>query len=165
MTINEAINILRQETLYPEKGIDEQIFYYVSSIIPMVNVDLLIQNESGETLLSWRDDIYCGTGWHVPGGVVRYKEKLEKRVNKVAEIEIGTKIIFNNIPIKMSQVISPKSTIRGHFISFLYQCFLPSTVPIDNKNLTPTDAGYLKWFKTCPDNLISIQSIYKEFIH
>lgn len=43
----------------------------------MVNVDLLIKNvSSNETLLTWREDEYYGPGWHVPGGIVRFKETI-----------------------------------------------------------------------------------------
>ena len=57
----------------------------------MVNVDLLIRNDRREILLTWRhDELYHG--WHVPGGVMRYKERLADRVAAVAHIELGTAV-------------------------------------------------------------------------
>ncbi|MDR2604028.1 MAG: hypothetical protein LBC55_01570, partial [Desulfovibrio sp.] len=62
---------------------------FTSSITPMLNVDLLVRDDAGRILLSWRDDALCGTGWHVPGGVVRFQETLAERVRKTALQELG----------------------------------------------------------------------------
>jgi colanic acid biosynthesis protein WcaH len=40
----------------------------------MVNVDLFISDDQGRVLLTWRDDEIFGAGWHIPGGMIRYKE-------------------------------------------------------------------------------------------
>ena len=77
-------------------GLPDEVFYYISRTTPLVNVDLLIKDENGRTLLSWRNDRYAGKGWHVPGGIVRFKETLETRVQKVAEIEVGVNISFES---------------------------------------------------------------------
>ena len=148
----------------PKKGLPEEIFLFVSRLTPLVNVDLLIKDEKGRTLLSWRDDQYCGRGWHVPGGIVRVKEKLETRILKVAKEEIGTtNIKFNPIPIAVNQLICQRND-RGHFISILYKCFLPSTFIPKNKGLTNKDVGYLRWHKNCPKDLLKMQEIYKKYI-
>ena len=58
-----------------------------------IYIDMLVQHikdENERTLLSWRDDQFTGSGWHVPGGIVRFKETMEARLGKVAETEIGT---------------------------------------------------------------------------
>jgi colanic acid biosynthesis protein WcaH len=34
----------------------------------------------GRTLLTWRDDESFGAGWHVPGGIIRYKETAADRI-------------------------------------------------------------------------------------
>jgi colanic acid biosynthesis protein WcaH len=148
----------------PNISLPEEIFLFVSRITPMVNVDLLIKDENNRTLLSWRDDKYSGKGWHIPGGMLRIKETLENRVQKVAITEIGTNlIVFDHTPIKWYQTIN-EQTERCHFISFLYRCHLPSSFVPDNKNLKCNDPGFLKWHNKCPDNLLITQKIYSEFI-
>ena len=80
MTILEAIKFLKQNVPNPSKGLPEDLFYYISSTTPLINVDLLIKDENGRTLLAWRNDQYIDRkGWHIPGGIVRYKETIEKR--------------------------------------------------------------------------------------
>jgi colanic acid biosynthesis protein WcaH len=160
MNIADAIEFLNKQVPNPSEGLPDELFYYVSRITPLVNVDLLIKDENGRTLLAWRDDQYCGKGWHVPGGIVRFKETLETRVKKVAETEIGVNISFDPIPIAVNQLIHPELKIRSHFISILYKCFLSSTFVSKNKGLSNKDKGYLMWHDSCPDNLIKYHEIY-----
>lgn len=40
----------------PSLGLPEEVFRFASSIVPMINVDLLIKNKQGQTLLTWRED-------------------------------------------------------------------------------------------------------------
>ncbi|MDD5012080.1 MAG: NUDIX domain-containing protein [Candidatus Nanoarchaeia archaeon] len=164
MNTKSAINFLEEQITDARKGLPEEIFLFASSITPLVNVELLIKDENGRTLLSWRDDKYAGKGWHIPGGIVRFKESLEERIQKVAKEEIGTQIEFEPNPIAIKQVILEQNT-RGHSLAFMYKCFLNSKYTLENKGLTEKDAGYLKWHEFCPNNLIKVQEIYREFIN
>lgn len=163
MNANEAIKFLEKQISNPSFGLPEDFFLFISRVTPMVNVDLLIKDEKGRTLLSWRNDEFHEHGWHIPGGVVRFKEKLEKRIEKVAETEIGTKIKFDPAPLAINQIILRRKT-RGHFISLLYKCFLSSKFFPKNEGLTNNDQGYLKWHDSCPKNLLKVQKMYKNFI-
>lgn len=164
MNIADAIAVLTEQVPNPSEGLPDELFYYVSRITPLVNVDLLIKDENGRTLLSWRDDQYCGKGWHVPGGIVRFKETLETRVKKVAETEIGVNISFDTIPVAVNQFIYPDRDIRSHFISILYKCFLSGAFVPQNKGLSHGDRGYLMWHDSCPVNLIEVHKIYRKYI-
>lgn len=73
----------------PEKGLGEELFLFVSSLVPIVNVDLLVFNSKGQFLLTRRNDSHCGNGWHVPGGCVRLKETFDERIREVANLELG----------------------------------------------------------------------------
>lgn len=163
MNINQAIKFLKEGTENPTLGLPKEIFLFVSYLTPLVNVDLLIKDEKGRTLLAWRDDRYTGKGWHVPGGIVRVKETIRKRLVKVAETEIGAKIKFESKPLAVKEMIL-KRGILGHFISFLFKGYLSSNFLPPNKGLKETDAGYLKWHKSCPSNLLKSHLIYKDYI-
>ncbi|HET6460788.1 MAG TPA: NUDIX domain-containing protein [Syntrophales bacterium] len=165
LNIPVAIATLLKHVPNPSRGLPDDVFYYISRTTPLINVDLLIKDEKGRTLLSWRDDPYAGRGWHVPGGIVRFKETLEERVKKVAQTEIGATIRFDPIPIALNQIINPDRAIRGHFVSFLYKCFFPRTFIPHNKGLSKEDVGYLKWHDHCPANLVRVQRIYKRYIN
>ncbi len=161
-TVN-AIKFLEKQIKNPSKGLPEEIFLFASRITPMINVDLLVKDETGRTLLSWRDDKFYNKGWHIPGGIIRFKEKAEARIQKVAMQEIGAKVKFDPAPIAMHQLFAKQDT-RGHFISLLYKCFLSSKFPLKNKGLSDKDAGYLKWHNTCPQDFLKVQKMYKKYI-
>jgi len=163
MNIQEAIRFLEEQVPDPSKGLPDGVFFYISRVTPLVNVDLLIKDEKNRTLLVWRDDEYSGKGWHLPGGIIRFKEKLEERVLKVAIKEVGTKIEFDHNPIAINEIICEKNT-RGHFVSILYKCFLSGKFIPKNIGLSEKDAGYLKWYDSCPDNLLKFHEIYRKFL-
>ena len=164
MNIIDAIAVLDKQVRNPSAGLTDEVFFYISKTTPLVNVDLLIKDEKGRTLLSWRNDQYSGKGWHVPGGIVRFKETLETRVKKVAKTEIGVDIDFDTIPIAVNQCIHHERDIRSHFISILYKCFLPGTFVPENKGFSNEGMGYLMWHDFCPDNLIKCHEIYRKYI-
>jgi colanic acid biosynthesis protein WcaH len=164
MNILEAISFLDMHTTNKTECLPDEVFYFISRTTPMVNVDLLIKDENERTLLSWRDDRYTGNGWHIPGGIIRYKETLHSRLLKVAQKEIGVEIYFEEKPSAINEIILPELENRAHFISFLYKCCIPLSFKIDNKNRKDNDAGFLKWHKKCPENLLKVQNIYREYI-
>jgi ADP-ribose pyrophosphatase YjhB (NUDIX family) len=162
--LTDAISVLVKRVPDPSRGLPEEIFYYISRTTPLINVDLLIKDEKGRTLLSWRDDAYAGKGWHVPGGIVRFKESLETRIRRVAEGEIGTSMTFDPRPMAINQIIHPSRGIRSHFISLLFKCFLPGGFTPENKGLCPSQRGFLQWHSGCPENLIRVHEIYRSYI-
>lgn len=164
MDIQKTLESLAKKIPDPSKGLSEELFLLISRLTPMMNVDLLIKDEKGRTLLSWRDDGFVPPGWHIPGGIIRFKETMEDRIRKVAETEIGTAVEFDSIPIAINQIIDEKLPARGHFISILYKCFLPSTFVPKNVGLSSKDQGYLMWHNSCPTDLISHHDIYRKFM-
>lgn len=163
MNAHQAIEFLEKQIKNPSQGLPEEVFLFVSRLTPMVNVDLLIKDEKNRTLLSWRNDKYAGSGWHLPGGILRFKENLEARILKVAEEEIKTRVEFNPIPVAVNQIICRHNT-RGHFISLLYKCFLSNKFIPKNTGLTEKDKGYLRWHNSCPVNLVKVHEMYRKYI-
>lgn len=165
MNILDAIAFIDKHVQNPSVGLPDELFYFISRITPLINIDLLIKDEKGRTLLAWRDDQYAGTGWHVPGGIVRFKERFETRIIKVAETEIGiADIHYDQEPIKLTQFINPKRNIRGHFISVLYRCYLSGNFVAENIGLKPDERGYIKWHEHSPKNLLKIHKVYRSYI-
>lgn len=162
MDLKLLIGSLEECVGNPTDGLPEEIFLFVSRITPMVNVDLLVKNDNGEILLTWRDDEFHGPGWHVPGGIIRYKEKIKDRIKAVARNELGADIEFSPTPLMVSEIIQRDERNRGHFISMLYGCRLISS---PDKNLHCADekpkAREWKWHSHCPKNLIQVHHIYK----
>ena len=172
MGASESINaVLAEHHIDPTKGIGEELFMTVSALVPIVNVDLLVYNDRGQFLLTWRDDAHCGKGWHVPGGCIRFKETFDERIRKVAKIELGlTDFTFDKEPVKVFEIIdnSKREIVnqneRAHFITLVYKCHASSTFTIDNGNRKEGEVGYVKWFDRLPEDLLPIQKCYKEIL-
>lgn len=150
----------------PRLGLPEEVFYFISQLTPLVNVDLLIKNEKGQTLLTWREDHFYGPGWHIPGGIIRFKETAETRIYKVAEKELGACVSFDPEPLCVRQIMAENRDVRGHFISLLYACRLTKQ-PTLNRMANAQSLirpGQWMWHDDCPDNLIKQHQIYKNFI-
>ncbi|MBI5920051.1 MAG: NUDIX domain-containing protein [Betaproteobacteria bacterium] len=164
MSIAKALNTLDLIVPDPKLGLPDEMFHFISRTTPLVNVDLLIKDERNRTLLAWRNDAYCGRGWHIPGGIIRFKETFEERLKKVAELEIGTSVDVNLSPIAINELISQHTDVRGHFVSILFKCHLSGEFTPANAELTTDDPGYLEWHDTCPVNLISFHKMYEKFL-
>ena len=162
--LKQLINLLESFIKNPSKGLPEDVFLFISRMTPLINVDLLIKNEENETLLTWRDDGFFPAGWHIPGGIVRYKEKIRDRIKAVAKNELGASVKIEGRPLTINEVIIPQET-RGHFISLLYRCILltPPDEKLRYRGGRP-QAGQWAWHKKCPYNLISVHNMYREFI-
>jgi len=163
MTLTQAIEIIDQHAATPKRGLPQEVFYLMSRLTPLVNVDLLIKDQNNRVLLAWRQDQFAGAGWHIPGGIVRYKETLEQRIQQVALTEIGQKVDYNLAPITINEIHRSHAT-RGHFISFLYNCSIEESFIPTNEGLKETDPGYLAWHDVCPKQLIDVHELYRPYI-
>lgn len=175
MSVVSAIDKLKDEMLTagikPENGLGTEMFLFSSTLMPVVNVDLLVTNSKHEVLLAWRDDPHAGTGWHIPGGCVRFKEKLVDRVQKTAIAELGTEVICWSEPIKVFEIFSDdyreglqNQNERAHFITLVFACKLKDGIESleREKSIFEGRPGYLKWFTELPENFLSVQQCYKE---
>lgn len=166
MMINE-ISQLRKLISNPTIDLGTELFHFVSELTPIVNVDLLVQkykNNERLTLLTWRKDEFY-SGWHFPGGVVRYKEALTSRVSEVAKIELGTSVTLMEGPVEVNEHISTSRNIRGHFISLLFRCTLNSEPDIRLKfsQENNLENGVWQYHSRKPENLIIQQNVYSKF--
>lgn len=175
MSITSSIDKLKAEMqaadIKSENGLGTEMFLFSSTLMPVVNVDLLVTNQKHEVLLAWRNDIHTGTGWHIPGGCVRFKEKLEDCVHKTALTEFGADVICQPEPVKVFEIFTNRcrekvkdQKERAHFITLVYACqFKDKIVTLEQeKSIYAGKPGYLRWFSELPDNLLSIQECYRE---
>jgi len=164
MTILEAIEFIEKQIPNPTEGLSEEVFLFISRLTPLLNIDLLIKDEKERTLLAWRDDEYAGKGWHLPGGIIRYKENIETRIKLTIQKEIKTEVKVDFQPLAINEIIIQERKTRAHFISILYKGFVPSSyIPI-NDGINENQPGYLMWHDKCPSNLIKYHEIYRKYI-
>ncbi len=147
----------------PTKGLPEEVFLFVSSLTPLVNVDLLIRDPQKGILLAWRNDPYHGMGWHVPGGIIRMKETLDTRIQKTAELELGTRVSHSEKPLEIVPLIEKHLEVRSHFFTFVYDCRLPQDYTINNNGRKEHDMGYLRWYRSFPKDMIGCHEFYRKY--
>ena len=156
------VNALIQQ-VDARRGLPLELFLLVSRLTPLVNVDLLIQDEDGRTLLTWRDDEFFGTGWHLPGGVIRFKERASDRILACALEELGVAVTHAPEPEKVVESVRASET-RGHLVSLLYRCRL-IVAPDENRRAIsdPPRIGQWRWHRQCPPDLVEVQAPYARF--
>ena len=159
--VNNAIKVLKKameiDGVDPVKGLPEELFIFSTTLVPIVNIDLFVTNDKHQLLLSWRDDEYHGKGWHIPGGCVRLKERLEDRVVKTAQKELGVPIDYDSTPLAVREIIEPdyrpalaNQRERCHNISFLYSCSIKRGYEVEKI----VDGVELRWFTSLPTELL-----------
>jgi colanic acid biosynthesis protein WcaH len=161
--VRRCLEILEAATADPRRGLPDEVFRFVSRVTPLVNVDLLIQDERSRTLLTWRDDEFYGPGWHVPGGIIRYKESAADRIIACARVELGADVSSEAAPLLLSEGFRDEDT-RGHHISLLFRCRLLSP-PDEARHAVsdPPSAGQWRWHDRAPDDLLAEQRLYARF--
>jgi len=147
-------------------GLPEELFLFVSTLTPLVNVDLLIQDDAGRTLLTWRDDAFYGPGWHVPGGVIRFQETAAERLRAVARLELGVDVESDPAPVAVHELIDAGRRERGHSIALLYRCRLLAPLSEASRaSSSPPRPDQWAWHERCPQNLIAEHRVYQRFFH
>lgn len=163
--MNDPIKIIESFARDPEHGLPDPVFYMVGRLTPYVNVDLLIRHPLHGVLLTWRDDIYSGRGWHIPGGIIRFRERMADRVKEVARLELGVSLKAIGDPVDVNEIIAPAQKERSHFLSLLFRCelFEDGYASLHQKSLeAPKEFAF---FKTCPENLLYWHKIYSKYIN
>lgn len=160
MHLRAAVSTLESALADRREGLPSEVFLFVSRITPLINVDLLIRDDRGRTLLTWRDDEFFGAGWHVPGGIIRYKELAADRVRACARLELSAEVTFDPTPVLVSETIRDQRD-RGHFISLLFRCRLLG--PPDEARRASSDRpspGEWRWHDVAPPDLLEVQRQY-----
>ena len=152
----------RREITDPAAGLPDPVFRFVLQVTPMINVDLLVRNERGEHLLSWREDAY-DEGWHVPGGIIRFNEPIASRISAVAREEFSAEVTHPEQPQDVCQFFHR----RGHFISLLFLCRLAS--PVSDPALWHSEGrprhGQIRWIAGAPADLYKVHAVYAGWLN
>mgnify|MGYP006277668553 CR=1 FL=1 len=137
------------------EGLPQHLFEYVSSITPLLNVDVLVCDTDFNFLLTWRHDSTYGPAWHVPGGIVRFKESILSRIHHVCSKEIGIDSLSNIRPLEINQIMNPTRDYRGHFVSILFLATVPNLhMDISHPTSQGSSNGERACFAESPINIL-----------
>lgn len=162
--IKSIQKIMDEENIDPREGLPEELFVFATTLMPVTNVDLLVSDEGGRILFSWRDDRFYGKGWHIPGGCIRLQEYWKDRIQKTAIKELKSEVVFDEKPLAVfeSMTNSYRASLknqleRSHNVSVMFKCTMPEGYFINNGAMSEFDEGYLKWFDHVPEDLLLCQ--------
>lgn len=68
---------------------NQETFIQVVQAAPLVSIDLIIRNESGQVLLGHRLNRPAQGYWFVPGGRIRKNERIQDALARIAQAELG----------------------------------------------------------------------------
>ena len=149
-----------------KRGLPEHLFKYISSITPMINIDLVVYEPKKGIYLSWRDDDLYGPGWHVPGGIIRFKESIIDRINIVAKNELGINKLQAVSLVDINQIVHHERDIRGHFISLLFLSPVTNTSEIKvSREDSSIENGSVALHEVVPRNMIAQHKRYGSILN
>jgi ADP-ribose pyrophosphatase YjhB (NUDIX family) len=159
--LEELLGAAARSVPDPGKGLPDPVFRFVLKMTPMINVDLLLRNGAGEHLLAWREDPY-GKGWHVPGGIIRFNETIDARIEAVAREELGATVRSTGQPVDVRQFFH----VRGHFISLLYLCDLVTQPAVEAAWYRGGEPqpGQLAWIRGMPRDIYAVHAAYSDWL-
>jgi 8-oxo-dGTP diphosphatase len=107
----------------------------------MLATDVIIRCQGGVVLVRRKNEPYRGK-WVLPGGFVRYGEKVESAAVREVREETGLKVKLGKL---LGVYSDPERDPRGHVVSI---CFLASRA--GGKLKAASDAAGVKIFKKIP---------------
>ena len=136
------------------------LFRFITEVVATPNVDLLVEDKEKGVLLAWRDDPF-GTGWHVPGSIIRHREEIAHRIAMCAQDEFGCSLDVSDGPGALVEIFDD----RGHSVSLCFRARLLGDPGkrVRGDNEAP-DAGDLRWFKTPPDRFYPSHGVYRDVL-
>jgi ADP-ribose pyrophosphatase YjhB (NUDIX family) len=75
-----------------EHPLPQEEFDAVYSKVPRLTVEIIIKDDAGAIYLTRRAIEPCKGQWHLPGGTVRFGERMLAAVQRIAERELGVKV-------------------------------------------------------------------------
>jgi ADP-ribose pyrophosphatase YjhB (NUDIX family) len=133
-----------------------QEFQTIYSQVPRLTVEVLIQLPTGIVLLkrteeSWRDL------WHIPGGTVLYKEKIEDAVKRIAMEELGTAVEPHKLLGYIEYPSEEKERGFGWSVGLAFLCQPTQEIDLENWKKRGTEI-----FATLPEKMVQEQ---REFLN
>ena len=125
-------------------------FDRIFSRVPRLTVEVLIASEDRGVLLALRDVDPCRGLWNLPGGTVRFGERLVDAVRRVAADELGIRVRVGSL---VGYIECPSHYENG----------LDSAVGlVFRAELLEEAQPHGRWFTALPENMHQEQ---KEFLH
>lgn len=127
-------------------------FKHIYARVPRLCVEVIIQSDKKEVLLTERSIEPLKGKWHIPGGTVLKNEKLEQAVKRVAKEEIG-------VTIKIERMIGViEYNLKNYFSQPIGIVFLTKIISKNIHNIrTDKNSKNFGFFKIIPADTVKEQ--------
>lgn len=129
-----------------EHPLSQEEFNYIYGKVPRLTVEIILKTEKG-VFLTLRNIEPCKGLWHLPGGTVRFGERLTDAVHRIAKRELG----INVIAAKQIGYIEYPSHYEKGLDSPVGIAFAVTKYDGDLK--TNNEASKSGWFQTLPSQI------------
>mgnify|MGYP000249851061 CR=1 FL=1 len=123
-------------------------FLEVIDSVPLVSIDLVLEDSKGRILLGKRINRPSQGYWFVPGGRIRKNERLANAIQRISSTELGTKISIANAKLLGAfDHIYPDNFqdvdgINTHYVALGYKAYVT-----DDLSIEPDDQhSEIKWW-------------------
>ncbi len=136
------------------------LFRFITEVTATPNVDLVVVDDKKAILMAWRDDPF-GSGWHIPGSIIRHREEIAHRILACAAEEFGCELDVVDRPFAIVQIFDD----RGHSVSLCFKAKLRGEPGkrVINEDEAP-QAGDLRWFVRPPEQLYPSHFVYRDVL-
>lgn len=74
------------------KRLEQQLFKTIVANTPLISIDLIVRNSTGEALLGQRQNRPAQNFWFVPGGRIFKDESFEQAFKRITKEELGLEV-------------------------------------------------------------------------
>lgn len=123
-------------------------FLHVIDKTPLVSIDIILTNESGEVLLGKRINKPAKDYWFVPGGRIRKNETLQTAMTRISTTELGVNVTLNDARLIgvfdhiYDDNFQSKAGINTHYVALGYEV----TFPVDQKITFDEQHSEMYWW-------------------
>ncbi len=123
-------------------------FKDIYSRVPRLTVDVIIQTQAG-VLMTLRQHESWHNLWHLPGGTVYYREKVEASVKRIAQDELGISVKVLKLLGYTECFSEEKERGYGYSVGLAFVCQTAESVP----TITPNGEA-VNFFWSPPPNIV-----------
>ncbi|MDY7009582.1 MAG: GDP-mannose mannosyl hydrolase [Planctomycetota bacterium] len=141
--------------------LDDSKFIQIVDSAPLVSIDLVIRNAEGAILLGKRVNRPAAGYWFVPGGRVRKNELVLSAVRRVAESELGLRLVMEEVRFMgvyehfYDDNYLGREGVGTHYVVLAYEYLLQDSKPLRKDD----QHSELRWWKV--NDLLNCSDVHK----
>ena len=115
---------------------NDKDFLNIIAVTPLVSIDLIVKNRTGNVFLGKRVNRPAKGYWFVPGGRIRKNEHLHEAMERISESELGVTITSDAAKLVgayehiYDDNFFGEKGVNTHYVVLAYECHLENGIQI-----------------------------------